>query len=359
MSEGPGTQCPMHRTTESRNWSFGHFHRPRYTARVTALPHLSAQDAAAALAANRTPQHAGYFAFYSSALGGIVTDPAWMAVPVDDHLVHRGDGVFETLKCVDGGIYLWREHIRRLLHSAKAIGLQVPWSADELADRTAQTVRAGGRRDCLIRLIVSRGPGSMGISPYDCPEPGLYILAHELKPSFMAAHPEGARVITGAIPVKAGFFATIKSCNYLPNALLKKEAADAGADFALAYDETGHLAEGATENFGIVDRAGRLRVPGPSRILSGTTMNRALELAAPLVARGLFAGIERGGIARKEVAEARELLIFGTTPDVTSAVLLDGKPVGDGRPGPVARALLEVIERDIHENTSVQLRVFE
>lgn len=324
---------------------------------MSTYPVFDGPRAADALARVRTPDPAGYYAFYSSLLGGIVTDPRFMLVPIDDHLVHRGDGVFETLKCVDGGVYLWRAHVQRLLHSAAAIGLAVPWTEAALAEVVTQTVRAGGRRSCLIRIIVSRGPGSMGINPYDCPAPALYILAHELKPSFMEQHPEGARVVTSAIPVKAGFFATIKSCNYLPNALLKKEAADAGADFAVAFDEQGHLAEGATENFGIVDADGRLRVPDGRRILSGTTMNRALELAEALVRDGRLRGIARGAITRTELAAARELLIFGTTPDVTSAVTLDGRPVGDGRPGPIGTALRGLIVRDLHDNSAIRLAI--
>ena len=325
---------------------------------MNTIPLLDAARAADAWAAWRAPQHAGYYAFYASHLGAIVTTPGLMLVPADDHLVHRGDGVFETLKCVDGGLYLWHEHVQRLLHSARAIGLAVPWNGDALASITAQTIRAGNRRDCLVRIIVSRGPGSLGINPYDCPAPALYVLAHELKPSFMEAHPGGARVVTSAIPVKAGFFATIKSCNYLPNALIKKEAADAGADFALAFDEQDHLAEGATENFGIVDPDGRLRVPGAARILSGTTMNRALDLAEPLVRDGRLTAIARGPIARAEVVSARELLIFGTTPDVTSAVEWDGRPVGGGIPGPIGRDLLALIQRDIRENMSARLAVW-
>ncbi len=322
---------------------------------MTPLPRL---DADAFLRAHRAPQHADYFAFYSSVAGGIVTDPALMLVPADDHLVHRGDGVFETMKCVDGGIYLWREHIRRLLNSARAVGLPVRWSEEELADIVGQTVRAGGRRDALIRIIVARGPGSMGINPYDCPTPALYVLVHALKPSFMDAHPEGARLVASAIPVKAGFFATIKSCNYLPNALLKKEAADRGADFAVAFDEQGFVAEGATENVGIVDADGRLRVPGNERILSGTTMNRALELADALVREGRLRGIARGPIARAELESAREILIFGTTPDVTAAVALDGRAVGGGRPGPIALSLLALVREDIRVNAEVRLVVY-
>ncbi len=315
-------------------------------------------DAAAFLSAHRSPHQADYYAFYSSIAGGIVTDPALMLVPADDHLVHRGDGVFETLKCVDGGLYLWREHAQRLVRSASAIGLAMPWSEADLSDIVAQTIRAGGRRDALIRIIVARGPGSMGINPYDCPAPALYVLVHALKPSFMAAHPEGARLVTSAIPVKAGFFATIKSCNYLPNALLKKEAADKGVDFAVAFDERGFLAEGATENIGIVDASGVLRVPGPERILSGTTMNRALDLAASLVRDGRLRGIARGPISRADLESARELLIFGTTPDVTSVVSLDGGPVGDGRPGPIALSLLALVREDICSNAGARWLVF-
>lgn len=339
-----------------RIFSFGSS-ATRYNAPVQTLPLLTAAQATSALLASREKDNPRYYAFYSSLLGGIVRDPGLMVIPMDDHLAHRGDGVFETLKCVAGGIYLWREHVQRLTHSAEAVGLPLPWSAETLAEITAQTIRAGGQPDCLVRLIVSRGPGSLGINPYDCPTPGLYILAYELKPSFMEAHPTGATVISSAQPVKSGFFATIKTCNYLPNALLKKEAADRGADFALAFDEQGNLAEGATENLGIVDATGALRVPGPARILSGTTMNRVVELAQALVATGQVRTIARGPISKSELATARELLIFGTTPDVTSAISLDGTPIAGGRPGPIGTALLALIQCDIRDNPTVRLQV--
>lgn len=323
---------------------------------MTAIPLL---DRDSFVQAHASIRRAELYAFYSSLARGIVTDPAAMLVPVDDHLVHRGDGVFETLKCVDGGIYLWREHIARLLYSARAIGLGAPWDAEALADVVSQTVRAGGRRDALIRVLLARGPGSMGINPYDCPEPALYVVVHAPVPSFMDAHPEGARLVTSDLPIKAGFFATIKSCNYLPNALLKKQAVDAGADFAVAFDEQGFLAEGATENVGIVDGKMNLRVPGPERILSGTTMNRALALAEELVRDGRLRGIFRGPIRREEFAAAREILIFGTTPDVTAVVKLDGRPVGSGKPGPIALALLDLLRKDIRLNPEVRLNVFQ
>lgn len=295
----------------------------------------------------RSPRQAGYYAMFSSIYGGIVTEPLLMQVPVDDHLVHRGDGVFETLKCAQGGIYLLREHLERLFFSAGAIGLTCPWSRDEISALVRQTVRAGGHPDCLIRILLSRGPGSLGVNPYDCPTPGLYILAHELKPSFMALHPEGARVAISRIPVKPSFFATIKACNYLPNVLMKKEAVDLGVDFTVAFDEQGRLAEGATENAGILTPEGDLRVPTPERILAGTTMNRVLELARPLVESGLLRSAGPDPISRVEIHRAREFFIFGTTPDVTSVVEFEGRPVGDGRPGPAALELARLLEADL------------
>lgn len=297
----------------------------------------------------RAPHQAGYYAMFSSLYGGITTEPLLMQVPVDDHLVHRGDGVFETIKCLRGNIYLLREHLDRLHASASAIGLKCPWPRDVLVDLVRQTVRAGQHPDCLIRLLLSRGPGSLGVNPYDCPHPGLYILAHELKPSFMALHPGGARAAISRIPVKPSFFATIKACNYLPNALMKKEAVDLGVDFTLAFDEQGALAEGATENAGILTAEGDLRVPKPDRILAGTTMNRVLELARPLVESGLLRSVGAGAITRVDLNRAREIFIFGTTPDVTSVVEFEGHPVGDGTPGPVARELSARLERDLHE----------
>ena len=303
-------------------------------------------------AAYAQPWHRNYYAFYSSVLGGITTDPLLMAAPFDDHLVHRGDGVFETAKCVEGAIYALRPHLARLRASAERIGLARKWTDADLSQLIVETVRSGGRRDALIRLILSRGGGSMGINPADCPEPHLYILAYAANRPFMDAHPEGAKAVTVDVPLKPSWFATIKTCNYLPNAMMKRAAAAAGADFPVAFDERGFLAEGATENLGIVTRDGQLRLPKPDRILSGITVQRAAELAQELVRDGRLAAVENGDIDRASVAQAAEVLVFGTTPDVTAVTRFDGKPVGDGRPGSVQSALNRLLTVDIRTNAA-------
>lgn len=309
----------------------------------SSIPLRPAPEIPAWLEKSRRPFHADMHALYSSEYGGIITEPLFMTVPIDDHLVHRGDGVFETLKCMNGNVYCFYEHLDRLFRSAEKIALKVNGSREQVGRLILDTIRISNRRDCLIRVLVSRGPGSMGINPYDCPISNLYILIHRLPPPFMTSHPGGASVITSNIPVKAGIFATIKTCNYLPNALLKKEAVDRKADFSINFDEDGFLAEGATENVGIVSREGMLVTPGPDRILSGTTMNRIMDLASEGVSAGWLAGKKTARISRNDLISAREILIFGTTTDVTAVVSLDGQPVMSGQPGPVFKQLSRLL----------------
>ncbi len=303
------------------------------------------------------PWHERYYAMYSSEWGAITTDPRWMVVPADDHVVHRGDGVFETLKCVGGAIYGLREHITRLRHSAGFIGLGVPWADEELAHVVAATVRAGGRRDCLIRILLTRGPGGFGVAPAECPHPGLYVVVYRLPPGFMTLHPEGARAAIVDVPLKPGWLATVKTCNYLPNVLMKMAAAASGADFPIALDENGCVAEGATENIGIVIHR-ELILPRPGRILEGITMLRIMDLAREAVAEGALAAVRRRDISRAELFEADEVLVLGTTPDVTSVIEIDGRRVGEGRPGPVRADLQRRLERDLCENSAMRAPVF-
>lgn len=292
------------------------------------------------------PGHSALYAMYSSQWDGITTDLRAMLVPVDDHLVHRGDGVFETVKCRDGALYAMALHLERLAASAESIHLKPPCPAEEMMELVAETVRAGGHRDALVRILVSRGGGGMGVSPRECPRPQLYIVVYRAGVPFMTAHPGGAKAATVSVPLKPGDMATRKTCNYLPNVLMKYEAERAGADFPLALDERGCLAEGATENFGIVDGNGRLAVPRPGRMLQGITMRRALELAKSLHASGLLTGIAERDIFADELRAVRELLVFGTTPDVTAVVSLDGLSIGHGVPGPVQQALHKLLDDD-------------
>jgi branched-chain amino acid aminotransferase len=292
---------------------------------------------------------------YSSLLDGVVTDPALMMVPVDDHVVHRGDGVFESMKFVAGGVYNLRAHLARLAHSAARVGLAPIPSDDVWTDRVRATVSASGLTDGMVRLLLTRGPGSFAANPYDCPAPSSYVIVYPMsQPSLADRRPHGVSIAASAVPIRSEWFAQIKSCNYLPNVMMKKEAVDRGVDFTVSFGEDGALAEGATETIMIVDETGRLAAPEPGRILEGTTMVRVMALAHDLAGSGLLRDVVRRPLSRADIEHAREILVVGTTIDVLPAITFDGNPVGDGKPGPVAAALRTALQHDIRHNTALR-----
>lgn len=309
---------------------------------------FTVHDFAAFCRTHKPAYHQQYYAMYSSLWEAITTDPNLMMVPVDDHMVHRGDGLFETLKCMDGAIYNLDAHLDRLEGGARSISLEMPWSREEIRSILRMVVHAGGHRDALVRIFVSRGPGGHSANPYECPVPLLMVLSIRLAEPFMALHPAGARVGVSSVPAKEGLFAQVKSVNYLPNVLMKKQAVDAGVDFMLGFDKNGHMTELPTENFGVVTAKRVLRVPRPDHILLGTTMQRVLRLAREqLVPAGVLSDVEEADVPREELDQAVEMLIFGTTPHVAAVTEFAGRPVGDGRPGPVWRELSRVFEEDL------------
>ncbi len=319
-----------------------------------ALKTIDFSNYLAVLESGRKPWQGKYFAMYSSVLGGVVLEPLLMQVPIDDHLVHRGDGVFDTFKCVDRAAYNLDAHLRRLMRSASAIGLTWPEGIDDIRQLTLETLTEANQAACSSRVMIARGPGSFGVSPYESPSPALYIVVYALGIPFMNAHPAGARVRRSHVPVKPARFATVKNCNYLPNVMMKREAVDWGVDFVVGFDSEGMMAEGATENFGIVTRAGELLFPRMEAVLDGTTMLRVMQLAETLVNSGGLEKIAFRDITDADVRQAAEMLIVGTTINVVSVREFEGSPVGEGKPGPVGQALNDLLVRDISSNDELR-----
>jgi branched-chain amino acid aminotransferase len=293
---------------------------------------------------------------FSSVHGGIVTDPALMTVPLDDHLVHRGDGVFEVMKCLDGGIYNLSAHLRRMASSAASVNMDISSILPAIPEVVVETVRAGGERNAAVHVYVSRGPGSLSANPCECIGHQLYVMAARLRPPFMQVHPEGATGRRSSIPPKPPFFARIKSCNYLPNALMKMEAVRLGVDFVVAFDEKGRMGEGGTENAGIVTADERLVFPATDAVLAGTTMLRAISFSEQLVREGTLKSAGFGDVFMEDVLAAREMLVVGTTWNVAAAVRFEGSAIGSGKPGPVQRRLDSMLLSDML--TSPELRTF-
>ncbi|HML53513.1 MAG TPA: aminotransferase class IV [Solidesulfovibrio magneticus] len=295
------------------------------------------------LAAPR-PGGEGVLAFYDHRIGVIGKDPRLMLMPLDDHLVHRGDGVFETLKYIGRKLYQVQPHFDRMARSAAAIHLDPPCSWDEVAQLTLDVCRAGGVDDGMVRVLVGRGPGGFGIDPAECPTPSLTIVAYRFHPRPAASFAEGVTAFRTSIPAKQNYLARIKSIDYLPNVLMKREATARGEDYPVCYDDKGFLAEGATENICIVDAAGRFVVPELTNALTGTTLLRAVELIENEM-EVVFTGIREA-----DIATAREMFILGTTNDCLSIVRYNGVPIGEGRPGPVSKRLKERLVADIAAN---------
>ena len=311
------------------------------------------------LAAKRDGLSETLYAMYSGLTGGITTDPAMMSIPADDHLAHRGDGVFESLKCIDGQLYNADAHLSRLELSCAGIGMEPPCPRDELLDIICDTIRAGARQTCLIRVLVSRGTGNMGIDPSLCAGPELYVIVYRLTQRIENGRLKPAKACLSTVPIKPRLLATIKTCNYLTNALMKLEARNRGVDFVISIDENGNLGEGATENIGILSADNELLMPTAERVLAGTTARRALDLAQTLVADGTLRAAKTCNIPPAQAAQAKEIFIFGTTTDVTPVIEWEGAPVSDGRPGPVAVKLLELLRSDMTPQSKTLTKVFE
>jgi len=313
--------------------------------------HLSFDQAVDRILATRPDFHRDYLAMYSSWYGGIVTDPALMMVPIDDHLVHRGDGVFEALKSVEWHIYGLQGHLQRMKNSLAALSLPLPMGWEELTETIVATVRAANEPNAVIRIFVSRGPGGFSVNPYECPASQLYIVVSRFHGPPESKYEEGTVLKTSRIPIKRDYFARIKSCNYLPNVLMRKEAEDARVDFTVSVDEQGNLGEGPTENVGLVTEDRRFLVPRFERILRGTTVTRVLELAESMVASGHLTEVGEMNITPRQAYEAAELMMFGTTFDVLPVVRYDDHVIGTGRPGPFFRMFLTALREDMRHNS--------
>jgi len=283
----------------------------------------------------------------------VFLDPALMVLPMDDHMVHRGDGIFEALECVNGCLYNLDAHLSRLEKSAQLISLSLPFNLDTIKQIIIETVTIGSVKNCVVRLFISRGLGGFGCKPTECQKSNLYVVVLKEESVPQRFYTEGASAVTSQIPIKPSFFARVKSCNYLPNALVHLEAHQNKVDFAIVLDQQGNLAEGATESVAIVSKQKIFMYPKLDNILEGTTLLRAIELAKKLIKNGYLKGISSTDISLEEAYNSSEMLIFGTGINVVPIVKYDEKTIGTGKPGPVFHQLSQLFQKDRTENRKI------
>ena len=275
--------------------------------------------------------------FYEHRMGAMCRDPQLLLVPLNDHLVHRGDGVFESLRMSEGRILQLDAHMKRLQDSAEALSLLPPCPWNDIRDIVLAVARAADTPDGGIKLLLGRGEGGLGVDPRECPHSSLYVVAtrgHALPESFWE---KGLTACRSTIPAKQAYLARIKSTNYLPNALMAAEAASRGVDVAFSFDEEGFLAEAAVANVAVVDGLGRLLLPQFHHALPGTTALLAADLAKA------FMPVLLSNITEDVLYAASEILVLGTTPECVAVTHYEGHPIGKGRPGPVSHRLRQCL----------------
>ena len=308
---------------------------------------LTANEVVEQLRALRSRQPVKYTAFYSSQLGGIVTDPALMVIPFDDHMVHRGHGIFDTAGIVNGKIYDLEAHLDRFLKSAERSKLKLPTSREGLRDIIIKTTAASARRDGSIRYWLSSGPGSLDLMPVAGADPGFFVMIFPGLVYPEKFKTEGVRVMTTTYPIKPPLYAITKTTNYMPNVLMQMEAKEAGYDNGVFIDHDGHVGESSNMNVAFVSHDNVLVHPRFDHILSGCTSMRLLELARTLVPRGVIKDVKVDHVSMSDALAAKEMLLIGSSVKVAGIVQWDDHRIGNGKPGPVAAALLELLEADM------------
>jgi branched-chain amino acid aminotransferase len=273
-------------------------------------------------------------------------------ISVFDHGLLYGDGVFEGIRVYNQRIFRLDEHVNRLFASAKAIMLNVPVSKEELVIACQETCKRNKLTDGYIRLVVTRGVGYLGLSPFKCPKASVFVIASTIELYPEEVYHNGLKLITAATRRMnpAAFSPAVKSLNYLNNIMAKIEAIQAGTVEALMLNHEGYVAECTGDNVFIV-RNGKLETPPASAgALIGITRQVVIELAAKL---GM--PVSEPNLTRYDLMTADECFLTGTAAEIVPVASLDGRSIGDGKPGPLTLKLIAEFRKLTQaEGTTIQ-----
>ncbi len=278
-------------------------------------------------------------------LGDRLVDEKDAKITVFDHGLLYGDGVFEGIRVYSGRVFELEAHIDRLYDSAKGIRLGIPMSKEKLTDATLKTVEANSVIDGYIRLVVTRGVGTLGLNPFICENQVVFIIADNIQLYPEELYEKGMKIISAttvrnhplAIPPQ------IKSMNYLNNILAKIEALDNDVPEAVMYNHEGYVAEATGDNVFTVRRGVVYTPPSEAGCLEGITRGVVIRLAKK-------EGIEvvEKNLTRFDLYTSDELFLTGTAAEVIGIVEIDGRVIGDGKPGRVTKLLRDKFFRYAH-----------
>ncbi len=275
-------------------------------------------------------------------INGTLYDKDDAKISVYDHGLLYGDGVFEGIRSYAGKVFRLEEHLDRLWDSARAIWLSIPISKEAMAEAIEDTLRVNGIEDGYIRVVVTRGCGTLGLDPNRCSDPQVIVITDDITLYPKEFYEKGLEIVTVSTVRNhpAALSPRIKSLNYLNNILAKIEGMQAGCVEALMLNHKGEVAECTGDNLFLV-RKGRITTPpNEAGILEGITRDAVIELARE-------AGIEvlEAPLTKHDVYIADECFLTGTAAEVVPVVKVDSRPIGGGVPGPVTRDLMDRFHR--------------
>src|SRR6267378_2390609 len=259
-------------------------------------------------------------------------------ISVFDHGLLYGDGIFEGIRAYNGRVFKLKEHIDRLFCSAKSILLNVPLSHAEIMRAVVETCRENSIRDGYIRLLVTRGAGTLGLNPNRCKDPSVIVIADKIQLYPPELYKRGLDIIT--VPTVRNLHSAlnpaIKSLNYLNNILAKIEANNGGCEEAIMLNAEGFVSECTGDNIFIVKGGEMFTPPLSAGALYGITRSVVIGLA-----RDLGMPVSEPNLTRYDLFNADECFLTGTGAEIIPVVKLDGRIIGTGKPAPITKSLVE------------------
>ena len=275
-------------------------------------------------------------------LNGELVERDRAVITVFDHGLLYGDGVFEGIRSYNGKVFRLEKHVRRLFDSANGIRLEIPLTPQAVGDAVVGTLQANGMKDAYIRVVVTRGEGTLGLDPNRCPKPNMFIITDKIVLYPQELYENGLEIITASTMRNHpnAVNPRLKSLNYLNNILAKIEAIDAGTLEAVMLNHLGYVAECTGDNIFIV-RDGRLFTPPiAAGILEGITRDEIIDIA-----RTFGIEVREENLTRQDLYVADECFLTGTAAEVVPVVRIDKRTIGSGKPGPVTKRLAEEFHR--------------
>ncbi len=268
-------------------------------------------------------------------------------ISVFDHGLLYGDGVFEGLRSYKGRIFKLEEHLKRLYRSAHFILLTPPITRREMGEEIKRTLVKNQLQDAYIRVVITRGEGDLGLDPWKCPRPTYFIITDRIQLYPETLYEKGLEVVTVSIRRNPLYSLDpqVKSLNYLNNILAKIEGRNAGCMEAIMLNQEGWVLECTGDNIFIVEEGVLVTPPTYIGVLEGITRNTVMELAR---AKGME--VKEEIFSRYRLYNAQECFLTGTAAEIVPVVKVDGRPIGEGVPGPVTcemrKIFREYVERE-------------